>query len=216
VLAIAGLSREQVCVVRNPVWTSELTQLAQEPVNHPWLQQHDTPVIIGAGRLTRQKDFTTLIRAFAEIRARRPCRLILLGEGDYRVRLEALASELNIRDAVSLPGFVPNPYAWIARARLFVLSSLWEGSPNVLTEALALGVPVVSTDCPSGPREILKGGEYGTLVPMGDAAALARAMATTLDHPLPRERLQEAARPYTVEESVRGYLEALGLTARNH
>lgn len=216
VLAITGLPREQVVVVRNPVWTPQLAQLAQQPVDHPWLRSRNMPVILGAGRFTRQKDFATLMRAFAEIRAQRPCRLILLGEGDYRARLEALATELNIHDDVSLPGFVANPYAWISRAQLFVLSSLWEGSPNVLTEALALGVPVVSTDCPSGPREILKNGEYGTLVPMSDAAALARAMAATLDHPLPRERLQEAARPYTVEESVRGYLEALGLTARNN
>jgi glycosyltransferase involved in cell wall biosynthesis len=215
VLAITGLSRERVAVVRNPVWTPELARLAQEPADHPWFQAHDTPVILGAGRLTRQKDFATLIRAFAEVRARRPCLLILLGEGSLRSRLEALASELNVRDDVSLPGFVANPYAWIARAHLFVLSSLWEGSPNVLTEALALGVPVVATDCPSGPREILKDGEYGTLVPMGDVSALARAMAATLDHPRSRERLQEAARPYTVEQSVRGYLVAFGLAARN-
>jgi glycosyltransferase involved in cell wall biosynthesis len=216
VLAITGLPRAQVCVVRNPVWTPELAQLAQESVNHPWLQSHDVPVIIGAGRLTRQKDFENLIRAFAALRNQRLCRLILLGEGNYRARLEALAVEQNVQNDVELPGFVTNPYAWIARCQLFVLSSLWEGSPNVLTEALALGVPVVSTDCPSGPREILKGGEYGTLVPMGDSVALARAMATTLDRPLPRERLQEAARPYMVEESVRGYLEAMGLaTSRN-
>jgi glycosyltransferase involved in cell wall biosynthesis len=216
VLAITGLPRERVCVVRNPVWTPELARLAQGAVDHPWLQTNDMPVILGAGRLTRQKDFATLIQAFARLRSQRPCRLILLGEGDYRARLESLASELNVRDDVSLPGFIANPYAWIARARLFVLSSLWEGSPNVLTEALALGVPVVATDCPSGPREILKNGEYGKLVPMGDAAALAQAMAETLERPLPRERLQEAARLYTVEESVRGYLEALGLPIRHN
>jgi glycosyltransferase involved in cell wall biosynthesis len=215
VLAITSLPRERVRVVRNPVWTPELSRLAQESVGHPWLQTRDTPVILGAGRLTRQKDFATLIRAFAEVRTRRPCRLIILGDGNLRSYLETLASELNVRDDVSLPGFVTNPYAWIARARLFVLSSLWEGSPNVLTEALAIGVPVVSTDCPSGPREILKDGEYGTLVPMGDVTALAHAMAATLDHPLPRERLQEAARPYTVNQSVRGYLEAFGVAVRN-
>jgi glycosyltransferase involved in cell wall biosynthesis len=215
VLAITSLPRERVRVVRNPVWTPELSRLAQESVGHPWLQTRDTPVILGAGRLTRQKDFATLIRAFAEVRTRRPCRLIILGDGNLRSYLETLASELNVRDDVSLPGFVTNPYAWIARARLFVLSSLWEGSPNVLTEALAIGVPVVSTDCPSGPREILKDGEYGTLVPMGDVTALAHAMAATLDHPLPRERLQEAARPYTVDRSVRGYLEVFGLVMRN-
>jgi glycosyltransferase involved in cell wall biosynthesis len=212
VLAITGLPRSRVGVVRNPVWTPELAKLAQEPVSHPWFgETRELPIVLGAGRFTRQKDFATLIRAFALVRAQRRCRLVILGDGVLRSQLEALAAELGVADDVSLPGFTPNPYAYMAGAQLFVLSSVWEGSPNVLTEALALGVPVVSTDCPSGPREILNRGEYGTLVPMGDATALAQAMAATLDHPLPRERLQEAARPYTVGESVRGYLEALGI-----
>jgi glycosyltransferase involved in cell wall biosynthesis len=106
---------------------------------------------------------------------------------------------------------MPNPYAYMARAQLFVLSSAWEGSPNVLTEALALGTPVVSTDCPSGPREILQDGRYGPLVPVGDAPALSAAMSATLDRPLPRGVLQEAARPYTLEASTAGYLRAMGL-----
>jgi glycosyltransferase involved in cell wall biosynthesis len=193
------------------VWTSEVEQLARQPVDHPWLTKPGAPVIVGAGRLTRQKDFPTLIRAFARARAQRPCRLIILGNGELEAQLIALAKELKVEHDLSLPGFVANPYAYMARAQLFVLSSLWEGSPNVLTEALALGVPVVSTDCPSGPREILAGGEYGTLVPMEDDAALAQAMLATLDRPLARERLLQAALPYKVDASVNGYLEALGV-----
>lgn len=123
-----------------------------------------------------------------------------------------LAQKLDITADVSLPGFVPNPYAYLARAQLFVLSSRWEGSPNVLTEALALGVPVVATDCPSGPREILRDGYYGKLVPMNDDVALTRAIEETLNRPLPSAMLKEAARPYTFAAATAGYLAVLGLT----
>lgn len=207
---ITGLPRERVGVVRNPVWTARLDRLAHGPVPHPWFADASVPVIVGAGRLTRQKDFPTLVRAFARVRAQQSCRLIILGDGRQQSELMALAKALGVADDVALPGFQSNPYAFVARASLFVLSSSWEGSPNVLTEALALGVPVVATDCPSGPREILAGGRYGRLVAVGDADALARAMIETLAHPLPREFLMEAARPYSLEASTRGYLDALG------
>jgi len=169
------------------------------------------PSLSGAGRLTRQKDFATLIHAFALLNARRPARLIILGEGRMRGELEALASELSIADRVALPGYVQNPHAWMAKAALFVLSSRWEGSPNVLTEALALGTPVVSADCPSGPREVLAGGRYGPLVPMGEPLALAEALATTLARPLPADTLREAVAEYHASLSAARYLEALGL-----
>jgi glycosyltransferase involved in cell wall biosynthesis len=209
---ISRLPAERVRVVRNPVITPRLQAQAAETVDHPWLQ-HDTdiPVIVGAGRFTRQKDFDTLIRAFARLRQQRPCRLLILGEGKLRPTLEALVTELGLEDDVALPGFATNPYAVMARAQLFVLSSRWEGSPNVLTEAMALGVPVVSTDCPSGPQELLQHGQYGKLVAMGDVEGLAQAMAETLDHPLPAEQLRAAVSDYSVETSTRGYLDALGL-----
>ncbi len=213
VMRITGLPTERVKVVRNPVWTPDLLERAGQPVDHPWLSDSGVPIIIGAGRLTRQKDFPTLLRAFARLREAQPCRLILLGEGQQRTMLESLAAELGVADDVSLPGFAPNPYAYLARASLFVLSSAWEGSPNVLTEALTLGIPVVATDCPSGPREILEGGRYGKLCPVGDVEALARAMRETLQDPLPPEVLREAVRAYTVATSTEGYLEALGLGA---
>lgn len=209
--AITGLPAQRVPVVRNPVITPALHARAAEPSGHPWLDRPGLPVIVAAGRLTRQKDFPTLLRAFARVRAARPCRLVVLGEGKDRAALERLAQSLGIDADFALPGFVGNPHSYTAKAALFVLSSAWEGSPNALTEALALGVPVVATDCPSGPREILAGGRYGRLVAVGDDAALAAAILDTLAHPLPAQTLKEAVREYGADASARCYLEVLGL-----
>ena len=206
-----GVPPAHIVVVRNPVITPRLAGLAAAPCPHPWLEQDGEPVLVGAGRLTVQKDFATLVRAFARVNAERPARLVILGEGRLRGALQKLAGELDVADRLLLPGFAANPYAWMARARLFVLSSAWEGSPNSLTEALALGVPVVATDCPSGPREILAGGRYGPLVPVGDVAALAAAMRATLDDPLPAAVLRAAVTEYTVAAATRAYLSVLGL-----
>jgi glycosyltransferase involved in cell wall biosynthesis len=205
----AGLSPTLLRVIQNPVITPELMVLADQPVEHPWFSPGNAPVIMGVGRLTRQKDFPTLLRAFALVREKRLCHLTILGEGRDRVILESLARELGIRRDVCFPGFVENPYAYMRKAALFVLSSVWEGSPNVLTEALALGTPVVSTDCPSGPREILANGRYGPLVRMGDYHALARSILTTIDSPPEKSLLKGAVRDYTVEASSRRYLEVL-------
>lgn len=213
-LAITGLAPERVRVIRNPVITPELEALAREPVDHPWLpprEQRGEPVIMGMGRLTRQKDFPTLIRAFAAMQAQRPARLILLGEGRDREALSALARELGVADRLHFAGFQKNPYAWLSKADLFVLSSAWEGSPNALTEALALGVPSVSTRCPSGPDELLAGGRYGPLVEVGDHAAMALAMTQTLAAPLPANTLRQAVDDYRVERSAAAYLRTLGL-----
>jgi glycosyltransferase involved in cell wall biosynthesis len=199
-------------VIRNPVITPDLARAAAEPCPHPWVAEPSPargPVIVGAGRFQRQKDFPTLIRAFARLRLERPCRLLLLGEGGWRDRLVALIQDLGLGAEVDLPGFQPNLYPFLARADLFVLSSAWEGSPNVLTEAMALGTPVVSTDCPSGPREILEGGRFGPLVPVGDTDALAAAMARTLDSPLPAQTLIEAVAEYRQEISAARYLAVL-------
>lgn len=209
--ALARLAPERVRVIRNPVITPELYRLAAAPCPHPWLEPGAPAVILGVGRLQRQKDFPTLLRAFAKVRAARPeCRLIILGEGGARAQLERLAAELGLSHALALPGFQPNPYAWLARARLFVLSSAWEGSPNVLTEALALGIPSVATDCPSGPAEILAAGHYGPLVPVGDPGALAAAMLATLANPLPASQLRAAVADYAQDRAARAYLDALG------
>jgi len=211
---ITGRKASDIVVIRNPVITPRIFRLAREPVPHPWLVKGNVPVIVGIGRLTRQKDFPTLIRAFATVRSKLLCRLIILGEGKDRDDLEQLAMRLSQSEHIAMPGFVDNPYAYLKGAAMFVLSSAWEGSPNALTEALALGVPVVATNCPSGPCEILKDGAIGRLVPVGDPDALAEAMLATLSDPPDETLLKSAVREYTVEFSSRRYLELLcGRTA---
>jgi len=194
--------------IYNPVLPKDLESKAREPVAHPWLGG-EVPVVIGAGRLTRQKDFATLLRAFALVLKERPARLLLLGDGPEMARLEGLAAELGISAAVDFHGFVANPFPYIARSNLFALSSAWEGFGNVLVEAMALGVPVVSTDCPSGPREILHDGALGALVPVGDFEALAVAIVATLAAPLPASVLIAATAPYTILQSSREHLALL-------
>lgn len=202
----------RIAVVRNPAFDPAILTRAAGPAPHPWLADPAVPVVLGIGGLRRQKDFPTLLRAFAALRARLPARLIVIGEGPQRAALETLARSLGVADEVAMPGFADNPYAYMRHASLFVLSSRWEGSPNVLTEALALGTPVVATDCPSGPAEILDGGRIAPLVPMQDPAALAEAMARVLAAPPAPARLQAAVANYHVERSVEGYLQALQLT----
>lgn len=212
--AIARMPHERIQVIRNPVVTPELDALAAAGCPHPWLAPGQPPVILGVGRLDRQKDFPTLIRAFTLLQARQRCRLIILGEGRDRAALVALATELGVADDLDLPGFQANPYAFMARAALFVLSSAWEGSPNALTEAMALGVPVVATDCPSGPAELLDHGRHGRIVPVGDASALAGAMTATLDAPQPSERLRAAVAEYDQAIAARRYLEWMASVVR--
>jgi glycosyltransferase involved in cell wall biosynthesis len=212
IAGIVEMPAGHIHVVRNPVITPALARLAAETVEHPWFGPGQPPVVMGIGRLTRQKDFATLIRAFAHVRHRLgPLRLIILGEGRDREALMHLAEDEGVLEDVALPGFMSNPYAWLSRASLFVLSSRWEGSPNALTEAMALGIPVVSTDCPSGPREVLAGGRYGPLVPVGDHQALAEAMSRVLARPEPAQSLRDAVQEYRSEVSARRYLEVLGL-----
>jgi glycosyltransferase involved in cell wall biosynthesis len=210
----SGLSRDRVEVIYNPVITpATLAQIRQRP-DHPWFAPGQPPVVLGVGRLTRQKDFPTLIRAFAEVRRERPCRLIILGEGESRPALEALIGELGVAADVALPGFQADALAYMAGSALFVLSSAWEGLPTVLIEALAAGTRVLSTDCPSGPREILQDGRLGALVPVGDAAAMARAMARSLDghaDSVPPDALT----PFTRDAAVDNYLSVIERASRS-
>jgi glycosyltransferase involved in cell wall biosynthesis len=208
-VAYTGLAPSRVRVIYNPVVTPELYKLAQEEIDHSWLLDRSVPVVLAVGRLTAQKDFPTLLRAFAVARRDCPCRLVFLGDGEERSRLEALTRELGVADAVAFLGFVQNPYAWMSRSHVLALSSRWEGLPTVLIEALAVGTPVISTDCPSGPREILADGEFGTLVPVGDVDALGRAIGGTLRVPGDRARLRRRAEAFTLDRAVDNYLDAL-------
>jgi glycosyltransferase involved in cell wall biosynthesis len=183
--AVTGLSRDRIEVVYNPVVTPEIARMVQAPLVHPWLQPGQPPVVVAVGVLRRQKDFGTLVEAFAHLRRRRPARLLIIGEGPERAGLEAVIARFGLEADVQLPGFVANPYPYMARAAAFALSSRWEGLPGVLIEALFCGVPTVATDCPGGSREILAHGRYGRLVPVGDPKALAEALESALSGDLP-------------------------------
>jgi glycosyltransferase involved in cell wall biosynthesis len=165
--------------------------------------------VLAVGRLAPQKDYPTLLHAFALLRKSRDLRLLILGEGDERPALENMVAELGLSDAVAMPGYLENPYAAMSRAAAFVLTSRWEGSPNVLVEAMACGTPVLSTDCPNGPAEILEGGRHGPLVPMGNAQAVADGIATMLDHRVPAAQLKRRAADYDSDASADGYLNIL-------
>jgi glycosyltransferase involved in cell wall biosynthesis len=206
----AGLPRARMTTIYNPVVTATLRTRATEPAPHPWLADASgVPVVVAAGRLVAQKNFPLLLDAFARLRAQRAARLVILGEGRERRRLEERARALGIAHDVALPGHVGNPYAALARAALFVLSSDWEGLPTVLIEALACGCPVVATDCPSGPAEILEHGRYGILVPVGDAAALAAAMAEALAQPPAAEVLRRRGEDFSLARAAQRYLALL-------
>lgn len=209
----AGIERERIVAIYNPVVDDRIARAAAEIPDHPWMEPGGVPVVLGVGRLERRKGFATLVRAFALVRRQRPVRLVILGGGKTpkgeaadRARLEALIRELGVEDDVSLPGFKLNPFAYMARAAVFVLASEYEGLPGVLIQAMACGCPVVSTDCPTGPSEILDGGRFGPLVPVGDHAGMAEALIRVLGNPTPAGMLQRRAREFSVEAAVSNYL----------
>lgn len=209
--ATANLSN--VCSIPNPAVTPDIRQRANEPINHPWFATDEPPIVLAVGSLTKQKDYPTLISAFQKLRTDRPCRLLILGEGPERSRLEQFRKQLGLgHDDVAFPGFVSNPFPYMAQADVLALSSRWEGWPNVCAQALAVGTPVVATNCPNGPEEILDGGRFGRLVPVGDAEHLAKALAATLDAPPQPNILQERAQKFTLARAVDAYLEVLGVT----
>jgi len=206
-----GPDNVNIYTINNGTITPETLELAKKPVEHPWLNNsREFSLLITAGGLRKQKDHITLIDAIAKVRRNNDCRLLILGEGPLRNELTARARELGIEDAIDMPGFVNNPYAWMSRADCFALSSLWEGFPNVLVEALSLGTPLVSTDCPSGPKEILQDGRYGKLVPMSDSEALAKAIERTLNGEIERFDPMEAVEKFTARYASRSYLEVFG------
>jgi glycosyltransferase involved in cell wall biosynthesis len=213
--ASTGIPRTHITTIYNPVVTPQLQTKTLEPLDHPWFVPGAPPVLLSVGRLSRQKDFSTLLRAFARLRmtyAEQNVRLLVLGEGPQRRQLEALIRQLGLGASVDLPGFVDNPFAYMARAAGFVLSSAYEGLPTVLIEALACGCPVVSTDCPSGPAEILRNGQDGQLVPVGNEAALAEALHRLLavpharHAPTARARLHSHIARFSAQNAVQEYL----------
>lgn len=213
IAGVTGLAPERIEVIYNPVATAEISAKAQEPSPHPWLVCKEVPVVLAVGRLTELKGFHTLIRAVALLKRRVECRLIILGEGEQRAELERSISQLGLERSVDLPGFVSNPFSYVKQADVFVLSSLWEGFGMVIAEALSVGTPVVATDCPSGPAEILERGRHGRLVPVGDPEAMALAIEKTINHPPDRELLKARAEAFSVEHIIPQYLQVLGFDA---
>ena len=208
---LTRLPAERIQVIYNPVIVPELFALAKKPIDHPWFKPGEPPVVLGIGRLHPQKDFPTLIHALAQVRQVRPARLMILGDGPERQKLAALIEKMGLANDITLLGFVQNPYAYIAKASTFVLSSLYEGLPTVLIEAMAVGTPVISTNCESGPTEILDGGKYGFLTPVGDSKAIAEAISSVLgghSQPIDPSWLER----FTAETCVQQYLNILNIT----
>jgi len=209
VAQMTSVAPERIAAIDNPVITGAQSDKMCATLDHPWFAPGSPPVLLSVGRLARQKDFPTLLKAFARVRSTVPVRLLILGEGRQRATLEALAQSLGIADDVAFPGFTVNPFPYMTRAAAFVLSSAWEGAPGALIEAMACGCPVVSTDCPSGPAEILADGQYGPLVPVGDDRALATAIATVLENRPDPERLRARASMFSVERVADRYLDVM-------
>ena len=206
VSASVGVPAGKITPIYNPTFTPDIARRAAAPPGHPWFGDGGPPVILGAGRLAPQKDFPTLIEAFRRVSAARACRLIVLGEGRLRPQLEGQVRALGLEDRISLPGWAENPYAFMSRAALFVLSSRHEGFPGVLIEAMACGAPVVSTDAPWGPAEILENGRWGRLTPVGDVGAMAQAMIDSLGGDrVSADMLRRRAENFSAERAVTAY-----------
>ena len=197
--------------VYNPVITEELLAASMEPPDHPWLTEKTKPVVLAAGRLERQKNYPMLFRSFTRLRERIDCRLVILGDGKLQDELTAEITRLGLGDSVDLAGFRTNAMAFMRRADLFALSSDFEGLSNVLIEAMAVGCPLVSTDAPHGPREVLRDGRFGRLVPVGDVDGFARAMEESLRDPGDPEPRMRWARSFSVKACADQYLKAVGL-----
>ncbi len=206
-----GVPREKLQVIPNPVATAGLDRLAREPLAHPWFQPGEPPVVLGVGELCARKDFLTLLEAACLASRSTALRLMILGDGPERARLEQRACALGWAEHLALPGFVANPYPFMSQAAMLVLPSRLEGFGNVLVEAMHLGTPLIATDCPHGPRDILEHGRLGILVHVGAIRAMAQAIVDTMAKPAKRQDLRAAAARYDKHTNARRYLEVMGV-----
>jgi glycosyltransferase involved in cell wall biosynthesis len=205
------ISPERITVIYNPVLRDEINLRKNSNLEHPWFNDKSKPVILAVGRLVTQKDYPTLLHAFAIVRKHRSAKLVILGDGPLLGKLQELVDGLGIQNDVAFLGFDINPYRYMSRCKVFVLASAWEGFPNVLAEALACGSQAVATDCPGGSAEILTGGKFGFLCPVGDPTALAETIIQAIDKPLPVEKIKKRALEFSATASAAHYLKAMGL-----
>jgi glycosyltransferase involved in cell wall biosynthesis len=215
-LSFSKRLKSKITAIYNPVIDDSITPKSNQPIEHPWLNNNEIPVILAVGRLSPEKNYSLLLRAFAIVLEERDVRMVLLGDGTQRDVLEKLAVELDIDDKIDFQGFVSNPYSFMSNASVFVLSSIFEGLPTALIESLACGCPVVSTNCHSGPDEILEGGKWGKLVQINDESAMASAILETLSEKQDVSQLRTRAQDFTVQKSVDQYLEVLFDQEKNH
>jgi len=207
------LPAHKIIRIYNPVVTEELLTAAMAPVDHPWIQYKSSKIILSVGRLIAHKDYPTLIHAFKKVRLRIDCKLIMVSDGPERQHLQNLVKSLGLEDSCMLTGFVENQYAYMSKTDVFVLPSTLEGFALVIAEALACGCQVVSTDCPSGPAEILEGGKYGALVPMRDIDAMANAIYDVLagHNTIPHEQLTARANDFSADKAIAEYCRILAI-----
>ena len=202
----ACVSSDKITCIYNPVVSEDQIDTSYELPSHQWFHDDDIEVVLSVGRHTKEKDYPTLIRAYAQLlEERENVRLMLLGGGELTTEYKSLIAELGIGDEVTMPGFVTQPYPYMAHSDIFALSSRVEGLSLVLIEAMACGTPVVSTDCPNGPAEVLADAEYGELVPTEDSEALKEALNRTLTDPLPAKKLQARAQDFSIQKATRQY-----------
>jgi len=204
-----NVARSSVAVIPNPVVPRRICTLATMEPADVAPPRPEVARVLAIGRLALEKDFDTLIRAIAIATRQVPLELVILGEGPQRPNLQRLVRDLALDEQVRLPGFLPNPYRTLRDARVFVSSSRWEGFGVAIVEAMTLGIPVVATDCPSGPAEILAGGAYGRLVPVGDAGALADAIVAAIRDPGPVAAARRRAADFEIETITQRYLDRL-------
>ncbi|SFV67558.1 Glycosyl transferase, group 1 [hydrothermal vent metagenome] len=202
---LSKLGVKKCQTIYNPAVFSEILKLAEKKVDFEFKKK----TFIAVGRLVKQKNFSLLIDAFAQVKKQLDCQLIILGEGELETKLEKQIKKLNLEDDIHLLGFVDNPFYFMKNADVFVLSSLWEGFGNVVAESLALGTQVVSTNCPSGPSEILEDGKYGFLVEVNNSEKLASAMLNALENPIDEKLLIKRSLDFRIEEIAKQYKKVL-------
>lgn len=203
----ANIPKKEIEVIHNPVIEKNLLEREFSTPPHEWYNEKDIPTIVSAGRHVEQKNFQTLIRAFDKVLSEREARLVLIGEGEKTEEYEDLVKDLGIQDHVCMPGFVDNLYEYLFYSDVFVLSSAWEGLSMVLIEAMACRTPVVSTDCPYGPAEVLRNGIYGSLVPVDSYEELGNEILETLENPSKEEQLTNRASDFSIEAITQEYVD---------